>query len=145
MRLRSSSSNPAALLPRCGCGSSREHAVWCLIDYGIRCVIAPSFGDIFYQNAVNHGLLLIRESEAQCDALRAMLHQQPGAHMHIDLAAQQYVDPQGVVHHFDVEEARKKRLLLGLDEIGLTLQYESEIAGFEARFRASRPWLFEAR
>lgn len=128
-----------------GCGSSREHAVWCLIDYGIRCVIAPSFGDIFFQNAINHGLLLIRESEAQCDVLRAQLAEHPGAHIQVDLDAQQYVDPQGGVHSFDVEEARKKRLLLGLDEIGLTLQYEAEISAFETRFRAARPWLFDAR
>jgi 3-isopropylmalate/(R)-2-methylmalate dehydratase small subunit len=108
-----------------GCGSSREHAVWCLVDYGIRCVIAPSFGDIFYQNSVNHGLLLIRLTEAQCDALRAKLARRPGG-------------------RFQIDEARKKRLLLGLDEIGLTLQYESQITTFEERFRAERPWLFTA-
>jgi 3-isopropylmalate/(R)-2-methylmalate dehydratase small subunit len=128
-----------------GCGSSREHAVWCLVDYGIRCVIAPSFGDIFYQNAINHGLLLIRQSEDQCDALRAMLHRHPGARMTVDLEAQRYTDCVGGVHDFDIEDARKKRLLLGLDEIGLTLQYEAEITAFEDRFRASRPWLFAAR
>lgn len=128
-----------------GCGSSREHAVWCLVDYGIRCVIAPSFGDIFYQNAINHGLLLIRQSEDQCDALRVMLHRHPGARMTVDLEAQRYTDCVGGVHDFDIEDARKKRLLLGLDEIGLTLQYEAEITAFEDRFRASRPWLFAAR
>jgi 3-isopropylmalate/(R)-2-methylmalate dehydratase small subunit len=128
-----------------GCGSSREHAVWCLVDYGIRCVIAPSFGDIFYQNSINHGLLLIRQSEDQCDALRAMLRRQPGARMTVDLEAQRYTDCEGGVHGFDIEDARKKRLLLGLDEIGLTLQYEAEITAFEERFRAGRPWLFAAR
>lgn len=128
-----------------GCGSSREHAVWCLVDYGIRCVIAPSFGDIFYQNAINHGLLLIRQSETQCDALREMLHRHPGAHMQVDLAAQRFIDCEGGTHEFDIEDARKKRLLLGLDEIGLTLQYEPEITAFETRFRASRPWLFAPR
>ena len=128
-----------------GCGSSREHAVWCLVDYGIRCVMAPSFGDIFYQNAINHGLLLIRQSETLCDALRAMLQRHPGARMQIDLAAQRFTDCEGGTHEFDIEDARKKRLLLGLDEIGLTLQYESEITAFEARFRTSRPWLFAPR
>ena len=83
-----------------GCGSSREHAVWCLVDYGIRCVMAPSFGDIFYQNAINHGLLLIRQSETLCDALRAMLQRHPGARMQIDLAAQRFTDCEGGTHEF---------------------------------------------
>jgi 3-isopropylmalate/(R)-2-methylmalate dehydratase small subunit len=128
-----------------GCGSSREQAVWCLVDYGIRCVIAPSFGDIFFQNSVNHGLLLIRASEAHCDALRAMLGRHPGARIKVDLEAQRYIDPEGVEHRFEIEEARRKRLMLGLDEIGLTLQYEAQITAFEQRFRQSRPWLFGAR
>lgn len=128
-----------------GCGSSREQAVWCLVDYGIRCVIAPSFGDIFYQNAINHGLLLIRQGEEQCDGLRAMLRRHPGGRMTVDLEAQRYTDCEGGAHAFDIEDARKKRLLLGLDEIGLTLQYEADITAFEAGFRAQRPWLFAAR
>lgn len=125
-----------------GGGSSREQAVWCLVDYGIRCVIGSSFGDIFYNNSINHGLLLIRESEENCKVLRDQLHASPGAHMKVDLATQTYTAPDGRQHKFEIEESRKKRLLLGLDEIGLTLQYEAQISAFEKQFRTSHPWLF---
>lgn len=127
-----------------GGGSSREQAVWCLVDYGIRCVIGSSFGDIFYNNSVNHGLLLIRESEQQCQVLREQLHANPGARIQVDLQSQTYTGPDASVHAFEIEPNRKKRLLLGLDEIGLTLQYESQISDFEKRFEASHPWLFAA-
>lgn len=125
-----------------GGGSSREQAVWCLVDYGIKCVIGSSFGDIFYNNAVNHGLLLIKESETICEALRAQLTAQPGAKMRVDLPAQQYTDAAGDLHPFEIEDSRKKRLLLGLDEIGLTLQYADQLTAFEKDYRSRRPWLF---
>lgn len=128
-----------------GGGSSREQAVWCLVDYGVRCVIGSSFGDIFYNNAVNHGLLLIKESEQTCQALREQLHAQPGARMEIDLESQRFTDANGAVHAFEIEESRKKRLLLGLDEIGLTLQYTVQMDAFESSYRAERPWLFVSR
>lgn len=128
-----------------GGGSSREQAVWCLVDYGIRCVIGSSFGDIFYNNAVNHGLLLIKESEQTCEALRAQVAAYPGARMRIDLAAQQYTDTVGDIHPFEIEGSRKKRLLLGLDEIGLTLQYVAQIDAYESQYRARYPWLFSLK
>lgn len=128
-----------------GGGSSREQAVWCLVDYGVRCIIGSSFGDIFYNNAVNHGLLLIKESEQTCQALREQLHAQPGAQMKIDLESQHFTDVSGTTHDFEIEESRKKRLLLGLDEIGLTLQYTDQMSAFESTYRAERPWLFVSR
>jgi 3-isopropylmalate/(R)-2-methylmalate dehydratase small subunit len=128
-----------------GGGSSREQAVWCLVDYGVRCIIGTSFGDIFYNNAVNHGLLLIKESEQTCQALREQLHAQPGAQMKIDLESQYFTAAAGTTHDFEIEESRKKRLLLGLDEIGLTLQYTDQMGAFESTYRAERPWLFVNR
>jgi 3-isopropylmalate/(R)-2-methylmalate dehydratase small subunit len=128
-----------------GGGSSREQAVWCLVDYGVRCIIGSSFGDIFYNNAVNHGLLLIKESEQNCQALRKQLHMQPGAQMKIDLESQHFTDAAGTTYDFEIEESRKKRLLLGLDEIGLTLQYTDQMDAFELTYRAERPWLFANR
>lgn len=128
-----------------GGGSSREQAVWCLVDYGIRCVIGSSFGDIFYNNSVNHGLLLIRESEQRCRALREQLHAKPGARVQVDLQSQSYTWPDASIHSFEIEANRKKRLLHGLDEIGLTLQHEDEISDFENRFEASHPWLFSVK
>lgn len=125
-----------------GGGSSREQAVWALVDYGIRCVIAVSFGDIFYNNSVRHGLLLIRQDAATAKGLRDRLHARPGASMSVDLGAQTITAPDHAVIRFDIEPGRKRRLLLGLDDIGTTLQHETEIAGFEARYRTRRPWLF---
>lgn len=125
-----------------GGGSSREQAVWCLVDEGIRCVIGSSFGDIFFNNSVNHGLLLIKVSEELCNVMREQLHVQPNSKIKVDLSSQTFVAPDGTKHSFDIERSRKKRLLLGLDEIGLTLQYESQISDFERRYEASRPWLF---
>jgi len=128
-----------------GGGSSREQAVWCLVDYGVRCVIGSSFGDIFYNNAINHGLLLIKQSEQTCEALRAQIKAQPGARMRIDLDKQQFTDVKGGVHPFEIEASRKKRLLIGLDEIGLTLQYADQLTSFEKGYRSKRPWLFDVR
>lgn len=125
-----------------GGGSSREHAVWALVDNGIRCVVAISFGDIFYGNAVKHGLLLIRQDAETCARLRAQLHEKPGAAMSVGLEAQTLTGPDGTVHAFEIEPSRKRRLLLGLDDVGLTLQHATEIAAFEDRYRAAKPWLF---
>jgi 3-isopropylmalate/(R)-2-methylmalate dehydratase small subunit len=128
-----------------GGGSSREQAVWALSDYGIRCVIAVSFGDIFYNNSVKHGLLLIRLDADAAAGLRAQLNADPGASMTIDLDAQSIVAPDGSTIRFDIEPGRKKQLLLGLDEVQLTLQHDSEIAAFDAAYRKRKPWLFRAR
>lgn len=127
-----------------GGGSSREQAVWCLVDSGIRCVIAVSFGDIFYNNSVKHGLLLIRQDAESAKSIREQLHARPGAAMTVDLDGQTFTTPEGASIGFDIEPSRKRRLRLGLDDIELTLQHDAEIAAFETAYRARRPWLFPA-
>lgn len=127
-----------------GGGSSREQAVWCLVDYGIRCVIGSTFGDIFYNNSINHGLLLIKQEEDVCKRLRDQLHAAPGSTISVDLPKQSFTGPDGQHYAFSIEDSRKKRLLNGLDEIGLTLQYEKQMDAFEADFRQRHPWLFRA-
>lgn len=128
-----------------GTGSSREQAVWALVDYGIRCVIAASFGDIFFNNAVNHGLLLIREDPAVLSQTRAVLDRLPGTQVRIDLDAQSWrvdgLDPRDFV----IEPARKQRLILGLDEIGLTQRHRADIHRFEFDYRSRRRWLVRYR
>jgi 3-isopropylmalate/(R)-2-methylmalate dehydratase small subunit len=119
-----------------GCGSSREGAVYALVDSGIRCVIAPSFGDIFASNAAKNGLLTIVLPEAQTAALRATL---PGT-VTIDLPAQTVQFPDQSVHRFEIDPFRKRCLVEGLDDIGLTLAHEGRIAAFQREDRASRPW-----
>lgn len=125
-----------------GGGSSREQAVWALVDSGIRCVIAVSFGDIFYNNSVKHGLLLIKQDADAARSLREELHASPGAEMSVDLEAQTFTTPKGATVTFDIEASRKRRLQLGLDDIDLTLQHDAEIAAFEGTYRNRRPWLF---
>jgi len=125
-----------------GGGSSREQAVWCLVDSGIRCVIGSTFGDIFYNNSINHGLLLIKQDENVCKHLRDQLHASPGASLSIDLPNQSFTGPDGHRYTFSIEESRKKRLLDGLDEIGLTFKYETQMRAFETNFRQKHPWLF---
>jgi 3-isopropylmalate/(R)-2-methylmalate dehydratase small subunit len=127
-----------------GGGSSREQAVWALMDSGIRCVIAVSFGDIFYNNSVKHGLLLIRQDAEAAKRLRERLHAVPGATISVDLEAQTFSTPDGETVAFEIEPSRKRRLLLGLDDIDLTLQHDAAIAAFEETYRAGRPWLFRA-
>jgi 3-isopropylmalate/(R)-2-methylmalate dehydratase small subunit len=124
-----------------GCGSSREHAPWAIQQYGIRAVLAPSFADIFFNNCFKNGLLAIQLPAEVIDALFADVHATPGYQLDIDLAAQTVRTPQGVAHRFEVEPFRKQCLLGGLDEIGLTLRHRDEIAAFEARRLAARPWL----
>jgi len=124
-----------------GTGSSREQAVWALVDYGIRCVIAVSFGDIFANNAVNHGLLLIREDAAMLTATRAMLDRSPGILIQVDLEAQKWHADCQAPRHFEIEPARKQRLLSGLDEIGLTERFRDDIQRFETDYRSRRSWL----
>jgi len=125
-----------------GGGSSREHAVWALVDSGIRCVIAISFGDIFWENSVKSGLLLVRLDEPNVAALRGQLHAQPGAKVTVDLERQCITGPDGRELSFEIEPARKRRLLHGLDEIGVTKRHEAAIGAFEQAYRARRPWLF---
>ena len=124
-----------------GCGSSREHAPWALEDYGFRAIIAPSFADIFFNNCFKNGLLPIRMSAQQVDALFKAATAQIGYKLAIDLEQQTISAPDGTAYKFEVEVFRKHCLLNGLDDIGLTLQHVSEIAAFETRHRAAQPWL----
>jgi 3-isopropylmalate/(R)-2-methylmalate dehydratase small subunit len=127
-----------------GGGSSREQAVWSLVDYGIRCVMAESFGDIFYNNAVNHGLLLVRQSSEDLRHMRAALNRRPGTEISVDLEAQKIIGPEGETRSFSIEAGHRKRLLLGVDAIGLTLSHEADFAAFEGRYRARLPWIAHA-
>jgi 3-isopropylmalate/(R)-2-methylmalate dehydratase small subunit len=126
-----------------GCGSSREHAPWALLDYGFRVVIAPSFADIFFNNSFKNGLLPIALNAATVDELFAQAGGAEALVLTVDLEAQQiHADGREPIG-FDVDPFRKHCLLEGLDDIGLTLQHVEDIRAFEARHRARQPWLFE--
>jgi 3-isopropylmalate/(R)-2-methylmalate dehydratase small subunit len=125
-----------------GCGSSREHAPWALLDYGFRCVIAPSLADIFFNNSFKNGLLPIVLTEAQVDRLFAECQAFPGFRLTVDLAQQTVTTPSGEAMHFDIDAFRKDCLLNGLDEIGLTLRHADKIRAYEQRRRQSEPWIF---
>lgn len=124
-----------------GCGSSREAAVYVMYDYGIRSVIAPSFGDIHYGNALQNGFLPIVLSDAECQRLREQLHAQPGAEITVDLPPQTVTGPDGTIYKFEIDPAAKERLVRGLDDIGLVLQHIERIEGFEQRYFAEQPWV----
>lgn len=125
-----------------GCGSSREHAVWALLDYGIRAVIAPSFADIFYNNCFKNGVLPIVLDTATVERLFAMVADTPGYRLTVDLVCQRITLPDGEEVSFDIDAFRRDCLLAGLDEIGLTLQHTEEIRAYEERRRREAPWLF---
>ena len=124
-----------------GCGSSREHAVWALHDYGFRAVIAPSFGDIFFNNSFKHGLLPVVLPEPRVKDILAALAASPGARMTVDLEAQKVVGPDGVTDSFAIDPFRKRLLLEGLDDIGFTLGHQDEIAAFERAYERELPWI----
>jgi len=125
-----------------GCGSSREHAPWALLDYGFRAVVAPSYGDIFYNNCFKNGLLPIVLTPHEIDRLFADALALPGFRLTIDLERQTVATPDGaVVFGFEVDPFRKHGLLNGLDDIGLTLAHADEIRAFEAQRLAEQPWL----
>ena len=128
-----------------GCGSSREHAPWALLDYGIRAIIAPSYADIFYNNSFKNGLLPIVLPRAILDTLFAQTEGQVGYRLTVDLAAQTVTTPSGESHQFDIDAFRKHCLLQGLDDIGLTLQRVDAIRAYEERRRQEAPWLFARR
>lgn len=125
-----------------GCGSSREHAPWALLDYGFRVVIAPSFADIFFNNCFKNGLLAITLDEGVVDRLFAEVDENPGYELAVDLEAETVTTPGGEVLSFSVDPFRRHCLLNGLDEIGLTLQHADEIRAFEAVRRKTAPWMF---
>lgn len=125
-----------------GCGSSREHAPWALDDYGFRCIIAPSFADIFYNNCFKNGLLPLKMSESEVSRIFDDVKAFVGYELIIDLPAQVVCTTQGdVIGSFEIDAFRKNNLLNGLDEIGLTLQHADDIRAYEARRFQSEPWL----
>ncbi len=125
-----------------GCGSSREHAPWSLDDFGIRCVIAPGFADIFFNNCVKNGVLLIVMEEAKVGELMALAENPQSCEMTIDLEAQTIALADGSSISFEIESFRKHRLMNGLDDIEITLQKDAEIGAFEAKQKAAMPWLY---
>lgn len=125
-----------------GCGSSREHAPWALEDYGFRSIIAPTFADIFFNNCFKNGMLPIVLDAPIVDGLFKAVEAQPGYKLTIDLEQQVVMTPDGQRYGFEVDAFRKYCLLNGFDDIGLTLQHVDEIKAFEARHKATQPWLF---
>ena len=124
-----------------GCGSSREHAPWALADFGIRCVIAASFADIFYSNCFKNGILPIKLDQAEVDKLMDDAQRGANAVVSIDLEKQEITGPDGGCIRFDIDPFRKHCLLNGLDDIGLTLQKQPSIEAFESRRKLEQPWL----
>ena len=126
-----------------GCGSSREHAPWALLDYGIRSLLAPSFADIFFNNCFQNGILPVRLQAHEIQHLFDAVHAQEGYRLMIDLPSQKVKTPEGTSFHFDIDPFRKTGLIQGLDAIDLTLQREPAIAAYEARRKQEVPWLFQ--
>jgi 3-isopropylmalate/(R)-2-methylmalate dehydratase small subunit len=124
-----------------GCGSSREHAPWALMDFGVRCVIAPSFADIFYNNCFKNGILPLVLPKAVCEQLVEDAKKGANATMTVDLEKQTVTRPDGEVIHFEIDPFRKHCLVNGLDEIGLTMAADKKIDSYEERQRLSQPWL----
>ncbi len=125
-----------------GCGSSREHAPWALLDYGFRVIIAPSFADIFYNNCFKNGILPIVLDAGTVDELFREVEANEGYTLTVDLENQTITKPDGTTIPFEIDAFRKHRLLEGLDDIGLTLEHADEIRAYEARRRKEAPWLF---
>lgn len=127
-----------------GCGSSREGAVFTLVDAGFRAIIATSFGDIFYNNSFNNGLLPVVLPEQTVQKLRQQLHDGPGAEVTVDLEAQTVTGPDQSTYRFEIDAHRRNRLLKGLDAVGYTLQYEDNITTFEEQYSDDAPWELSA-
>ena len=125
-----------------GCGSSREHAPWALDDFGFRCLIAPSFADIFFNNCFKNGILPIELDESIVDELFDQVESTEGYTLSVDLEAQQITRPDGSTIPFEVDAFRKHCLLNGLDDIALTLEFSEKISAFEEQHKQSAPWLF---
>lgn len=126
-----------------GCGSSREHAPWALLDYGFRCVIASSYADIFFNNCFKNGILPIIIDAEKVEQLFAEVEAQEGYRLDVSLQQQTLTTPSGELIKFDVDGFRKHCLLEGLDDIGITLQDEEAIQVFEAQKKKQQPWLFD--
>tara|TARA_B100001123_G_scaffold332033_1_gene374545 strand:+ start:163 stop:777 length:615 start_codon:yes stop_codon:yes gene_type:complete len=125
-----------------GCGSSREHAPWALLDYGIRCVISTDFADIFYNNSSKNGILLIKVTPGELEKLMDGAERGANATMTVDLGNQEITNSDGEKIKFEVDPFKKHCLLNGLDDIGLTLQKENSISSYEEKQKASEPWLY---
>ena len=123
-----------------GCGSSREHAPWALLDFGIRCVISTSFADIFYNNCFKNGILPIKVSQEELDQLMDDAERGANSTLTVDLESQTISGPDGGTINFDIDPARKQRLLEGIDDIGETLGRVNDISAFESKNTESRPW-----
>ena len=124
-----------------GCGSSREHAPWALMDYGIKCVISTDFADIFYNNSFKNGMLLIKVGPEELDLLMDDAARGANATVTVDLEAEEITGPDGGVIKFEIDSFKKHCLLNGLDDIGLTMEKEDKIASFEESHKAAQPWL----
>ena len=135
--------NATVLLARdnFGCGSSREHAPWALSDYGFRVIIAPSFADIFYNNCVKNGLLLVRLEADEVDELFQQAQKSPDIQITTDLTSQLVTSADNKVYSFEMDLFAKTCLLNGLDQIGWTLQFEDKITSFESKLMQEKPWL----
>jgi len=127
--------------PNFGCGSTREGAVYAVTDWGVRAIIAPSFGAFYATNCYQNGLLPVVLPDADVKTLRAQLHAQPGAQLTIDLPAQTVTGPDGKRYKFDIEPSRKEKLLNGLDDISITERYEDAMKAYEAKLAAEMPWM----
>lgn len=125
-----------------GCGSSREHAPWALLDQGFRCIIAPSFADIFYNNCFQNGILPVVLKSEDVLSLMNEVFKTEGYRLTVDLGRQTVTAPPGTAYRFEIDPFRKDCLYRGLDSIGLTLQHEHEITAYESRRKAEAPWLF---
>ena len=128
-----------------GCGSSREGAVYAVMDYGLRALVGPSFGEIFHVNCLQNGILVVVLAEAVIHDIWRQLKQRPGAEMTIDLPNQILTAPDRTTHTFEISPLRKERLVRGIDDIDVTLEYRDAIERFEAQRRATIPWLPTAR
>jgi 3-isopropylmalate/(R)-2-methylmalate dehydratase small subunit len=125
-----------------GCGSSREHAVWALDDFGIRVILAPSFADIFFSNTSKNGILAIKLEEALIDKLFEQVSAAPGYQLKVDLPEQTITLPDGETISFEIDSFKKHCLIEGLDDIGLTLQHTADIEAYEEKRKQEAPWLF---
>ena len=125
-----------------GCGSSREHAPWALLDYGFQSIIAPSFADIFYNNCAKNGILLVGLPEDSVQQLFTEIEENVSCELTVDLPNQKVQSPKGLEFSFEIDPFVKHRLLNGLDDIGWTLQFQSEIENFEASYQKQAPWMF---